>query len=1029
MKSIFETCEPRPDVLTGELTGDMFAARLRDVVEGNSVDIYQDAAQFFTNTYPTDGLKTLIREVLGRLSEQEPSNSPFIRLETSFGGGKTHNLIALYHLARREGKEATGHLIPSPEWLPNDKWAVAGVVGSDLDPTQGIDHGDINTKTVWGELAWQLGRFGDGPEQSYELMRRADEALTAPGSQVLERIIGEQPTLIMLDEIARHLRAAKSVSTENGRSDLAEQTVAFLMTLIEFAAGRRNVSVVMTLADSSDAFGAETDELRQELAEMQRIAARHERVLTPTGESEIARIVTHRLFESIDRDAAKETVSAYQELFETLDDQQIEIPDNVHRAEYRDNMIQDYPFHPELLTTLNRKTSTIPHFQKTRGALRLLARVVQRLWEEKPDDTWLIAPYHIDLADEAILNDLTSRLQRPAFRSVVEADIASPREGSPAHAETLDQEWTEAGKPPYARRVATTIFLNSLTQGIATGIELPELFVAVLEPGDEPELVKKTLSRALGEERAGPGMAFWFLHWDGRLYLFKTEPSLEKVIQDEIPQVGRVRAKDELDERIRKVWRPGTFKPVYFPAEASELPDDSKDPKLAVIHYDSATIDPDDEEPPDLIRKLFDRAGTAEGFRTYKNNVLFLAADSEQVNRMADRVQRHLAIQRILSDSTRLDQFSSDQQKKLKSMDEAADLEVRVAITRAYRYLFYPSSDAPAAAGGLARETLPTQGQGQVSSDQTAVVLELLRQLEKVLTADDSPISGHYVRSKAWPSGQESLSTEDLQREFAKRIGLKILLDVNQLKKSIKNGCQQGTWIYYDADEQWGYGPNSPVPGIRFSEDTSLYLPEEAERVGIRIKGEDTPEAEPCPICGQVECECGIPDGTDHETVSPDTLQFDEEGSPGQVFQKIADIFHDEGRDRIGQLAIRCEGTGSAAMADTRALGLAVPQLPKGDYHVRQEFNAEFGEGSDRESFTMTFDGSWDRYKRIKSTVEALGQDAANVSVRTRLDVRYPTGLPIDGDDFQTLRDVLTTLELGRLRVEGREAASNEGES
>ncbi len=1026
MKTIFETCEPRDEVLSGDLRDEMFAARLKDVVEGQADSIYQDAGHFFRSTYPTEGLRTLAREVLGRISGREPANSPFVRLETSFGGGKSHNLIALYHLAQGRSDSVPEGLKIDTSWLPSKPWPTAGVVGSDMDPANGIDHGTLTTRTLWGEIAYQLGRASGDPDAAFAIVWKSDEDLVAPGTQVLEKLVGDGPALIMLDEIARYLRAAKAVQTPNKHSDLAEQTVAFLMTLVEFASSKPKVVVVLTLADSSDAFGNETDELKQtleqELGEARRVSARQERVITPTGETEISRIVTHRLFKSIAPDAGKEIAQEFCNHFAQLESQGVDIPQRALRSDYAAEMALDYPFHPEFLTTLNRKTATIPNFQKTRGALRLLARVVRQLWAEKPKDAHLISVHHLDLSLDDIVNDLTSRLGRPAFRNVVEADITSPRKGAEAHAATLDRRWETAGKPPYARRVATNIFLHSLTQGVATGVDPAELLVSVLQPGDDPQHIKKTLSQMLAEEKGDPGSAFWFLHFDGHRYRFKTEANLQMVIEQEVPQVGRVRAKDDLDERIKKVWRKGTFKPVCFPAEAAELDDDAKEPKLVVVHYDAAVTSPTEGAVPDLVTKLFDHAGSMEGYRTYKNNVVFLVADEDHVERMVDVTRRHLAIQRIVSDSGRLTDYSDEQKKQLRSMEEAAELEVRVAITRAYRHLYYPSADAPKHAGGLARETFPAQDQGEVK-DQSAVVLRVLKQLEKVLTADDPAMPPAYVKAKAWPHGQESLSTEDLRREFAKRIGLKILLDVNQLKKTVKQGCTQGTWIYYDATEQLGYGKVSPAPLVQLSEDATLYTPEEARRLGLKIKGEVADVGdEPCPLCGEVECVCEATPEYGGEDGSDARLRVRTEGSPGQVFQKIADEFHDKKRTTIQRLFLTTEGQGKEAASDARALGLAIPQLGKGDYRVVQELKAEFHEGAEPASFSVRFTGPWERYKRVKQLTDAFGQEATKVTVKTVLRATFPDGLPVGSDQFQTLRDVFTTLGLGKLVADVEEA-------
>ena len=1030
MKPIFETCQPRPEVLAGDLTEDTFAARLRDVIDGTADAAYQDPENFFRNTFPTDGLRTLAREVLGRLSGKEPGNSPFIRLETSFGGGKTHNLIALYHLATVGGQAAldaaeentargTGGegIVPDADWLPANRWAVAGVVGSDLDPAEGIAHDGVTTWTLWGELAWQVGASAGGPDggkRAYAHVRKADEARIAPGTASLERAIGDRPTLIMFDEIARYLRAAKAVRAKNGKTDLAEQTVAFLMTLIELAASRPNIAFVLTLADSSDAFRSETVRLQAELEEVRNVSARQERVITPASESEIAPIVRHRLFERFDDSAAAAAADAYRACYAELAERGVDIPERLLRADHHEEMLKNYPFHPDLFTVLTLKTATIPQFQKTRGALRLLARMIRGLWESRSPDVWTITPFHVDLRDEAVLNDLTSRLGRPEFRAVVQADIASGRSGNPAH----------AGKPPSARRLATSIFVHSLTQGIATGIEWPDLLAANVQPGDDPEWLRQTLARARGEERGAPGEAFWFLHWDGRLYLFKTEPSLEKVVQDELSLVGLVRAKKEVDRRIQRVWRPGTFKPVYFPAEASELPDDSGAPKLAVPHFEACAVEAGGARPPppDLVRKLFAHAGTTETPRTFKNNVAFLVADKMASERMVALAQRHLAIERIVKDRGRMAQFSRDQRTDLRAMGAAAELDVRVAITRTYRHLFYPSADAPKRSDGLAYHGMPVQEQGKVSQDQTGILVGVLRDLDKVLTGDAAAMSAQFVKAKAWTSGAGVMSTDDLRREFAKRLGLKMLLDPGQLKKTIRNGCSQEVWVYYDPKRDRPHRKDSPPPFVEISGEAMLYTPEEAEKV-FPPKGEECERcgrsececAEECPLCGHAECICDSP--------GPELLVVTVDAAPGRAFQRIADGFQDAKREFIYTLKITCED-----LSDMRALGMAVPQFPKGEYRVDLQLVAEFGERSADGSVEVRYRGLWDRYKRLRSTLEAQAGEATKVDVKIVLTASYPEGLAPGSRAFQTLRDVMVQLDMGRIQIRAEERPASDPE-
>ena len=1012
MQTIFETCTPRDEVLKGELKEQQFAASLTKVLRQTAEAVYGDPATFFANTYPTDGLKSLLREALGRLSGKRPDGASVIRLETSFGGGKTHHLIALYHTCNGEVEVKTVKGFVAADLLPKGPIKkIVGIVGPDVGVSDGVDHGDLRTYTLWGEMAYQLGGAA-----AYEEVRKSERDRTAPSTQPWEKLIGDEPALIMIDEIAEYLRVSGGVQV--GETTLAEQTVAFLMSLMKFASESKGTVLVYTLAQSSDAFGKESDRVRAALAESKSVSARQEHVLTPTAENEISAIVSHRMFARVDQQAAKETAHSYGDYFRCMVEQGVDLPQRAVRADYSDEIAKDYPFHPELLTALNRKTSTIPNFQKTRGVLRLLAQAIRTLWQKRPKDCYLIAPFHVDLGDDQTANDLTSRLDRPQYKQVIEADIASPLKGTLAHAQEIDEDFVQAGRPPYAQRITTTVFLHSLVQTGQSGADPADLRLAVLQPGDDPSLLDKAVQRL---------DCCWYFDYDGLRYRFKPEPSPRKIIDDEMGMVGKIKAKTELDERIKKVWKKGTFEPEYFPAEAADLDDDAQAPKLAVIHYDAANIKATEAAtPPDLVLKLFEHKGSMEEYRTYKNNVLFLVADEDQVSNLVDVAQRYLAGQRVVGDADRMKEFTQTVAEKLKQMAEAAELDLRVAVTKAYRHLYYPSADASRKAGNLAHQLLQPDEQGQMQKDQSEVVLKVLKGLDKVLTADDKPLNAQYVKAKAWTQNAVTITTEDLRRAFCQRLALKMLLDINQLKKTIKEGVQKGVWVYYLASEGMGYGPPSPTPVVEISEDATLYTPEEAKRVGIKIKGEE-PTVETCPVCKKSPCVCG-------ETTCPICKQspcvckvkvkkVSAEGTPAQAFQAIVDQCHDGGVKSLNRLFIRVEGMGKDAAKDVRSLGLAIPQIGKVQVQVDQRLVLEFG---GEEKFTVEFKGSWDRYKRIKQVTDALSQEASNASVRMGVRADFDGGLAPEGDQFQTIRDVLVSLGMGKVFVDGQPGAGEE---
>jgi predicted AAA+ superfamily ATPase len=302
---------------------------------------------------------------------------------------------------------------------------------------------------------------------------------------------------------------------------VADQLAPFLKGLLEAVASAPRAVCVLTLAEASDAFGRETEEIGQALTallgELRSISARVERTLSPTaGEDEIGRILVHRLFERVDQKAGREAATSYRQYFERLRAQGADLPATATQGEYANLIEQSYPFHPELLITLNRKTSTIANFQRTRGALRLLARAIRRVWQTRPADATLFHLHHLDLGDGGIADELTGRLDRPRYKQVIEADIASGVPEAPAHAEEIDTEWRNAGRPAVAVKAATTVFLHSLTQQAAAGARTEEVNLAVLSPGDEPALLDQALKEL--ERRC------WHVEYEGERWRFQPEP-------------------------------------------------------------------------------------------------------------------------------------------------------------------------------------------------------------------------------------------------------------------------------------------------------------------------------------------------------------------------------------------------------------------------------------------------------------------------------------------------------------------------
>jgi len=789
LQSIFDTCIPREEILAGELSLTLFAAKLRLVVEGTAPQVYQDPRIFFANTFPTNGLKTLIAEVFGRLAGTAVG-SPIIRLETSFGGGKTHDEIALWHIARN-GRQIEGlDRFANLSQIPDHPIQAAAIACQDLDPINGIYHPEtgIRTYTLWGEIAYQIGGVN-----GYSLLRGSDEQKVSPGTVVLERLTNGQPTLIVLDEIARHLRAAKATTV--GNSDLAEQVVAFLFSLMDLAASCNHLVFVYTLASSSDTFGEETTDIREAV----QAAARQERVLSPSTDVEIYNIVKQRLFSSVDEraaeTAAREYLNAYKASRTTL-------PEGCKDARYAQTLQSSYPFHPELFTLLTKKIASIPNFQRTRGALRLFARVVRYLWIEKPAlvNNWmpLIHPHHLPIGlDGEVTSDLTSRLERPLMRLPIQADIYNP-DGREAHAQLQDQEWLAAGKPPFSSWVGRTIFLHSINQGIAAGIRRAELNLSLLTPGLETGFVETALERL--------SSVAWYLDNDPitSIARFKEEPSVNKIIAEEKEQIGRSEAKDDLRSRRDTIFADKFFKLISAPDSPGDVDDVADSVALCLIDFDEDTVKASTDDPPNVVERLFNNTGESGKFRTFRNRLLFLVANRHELERAINNAREFRAIKNILNSPNRLEDLSESQQKQLKDKAGSMDLNVRVSLTNAYRHLFYPSNDPVKASKGLMHYPLPAQDSSDVKgkNNQQDVILKALKDCQKVRSDDTPPYAPAYVLQKVWASGLDHWTTKALREAFAKDLGLNILLDaeVLKLRDTIRQGLQAGQWDLKQGD-------------------------------------------------------------------------------------------------------------------------------------------------------------------------------------------------------------------------------------
>ena len=401
LPTIFSTCRPRADVEAGSIRDDEFMADLSRVVNRTAPEDYLNPAAFFAKSYPTRGMKELLKAVCLRLSGKGGEVSSIIRLGTQYGGGKTHGLIALVHAVR--GAKGVPNLADfvDPSILPSGPVRIAALDGENADPANGLTlEPGLLARSLWGEMAYRLaGREG------YERVRQSDERHIAPGAETIRELFGGQPTLILLDEISVYLR-----KVERAFPDASKQFAAFIHDLFKAVASTPQVALVYTLAigkddQGNDAYKDENERAASAMAEAESVAVRSTTPLNPTEEDETPNVLRARLFESVDLTAGKAVAEAYYQVWLANN-----LPADATSPELREQFLRSYPLHPKLLEMLTEKTASLSTFQRTRGMLRLLARTVHHVWRTQPPDAYALHTHHMDPGFEAIRTEVNVKL-------------------------------------------------------------------------------------------------------------------------------------------------------------------------------------------------------------------------------------------------------------------------------------------------------------------------------------------------------------------------------------------------------------------------------------------------------------------------------------------------------------------------------------------------------------------------------------------------------------------------------------------
>jgi predicted AAA+ superfamily ATPase len=843
-----EVITPHKDVASGRYQQAEFAADLWQVHLGEGTDEYKKPVEFFRRTYLTESLKQMLIGAVRRISGQ--GGDPVVQLQTNFGGGKTHSMLALYHLfSGANPSELVGIDSVLKEAgeakLPKANRVV--LVGNKISPGNPVKKADGTiVRTLWGELAWQLGG-----KKAFERVRADDENATSPGDALRELFNEYGPCLILIDEWVAYARQL------HDQSDLPaggfETQFSFAQVLTESAKLAKNCLLVISLPASDTAGSPHTqaDDVevggqrgREALDRLRNVVGRVESSWRPASAEEGFEIVRRRLFEPLadqaqfkDRDVV---ARAFADFYGT---QQQEFPPECHDADYEKRIRAAYPIHPEIFDRLYTDWSTLVKFQRTRGVLRLMAAVIHCLWE-KGDKNPLILPANIPIDDPRVQFELTRYLS-DNWVPIIEKDVDGPS-SLPLR---LDGEVPNLGKFSASRRVARTIYLGSAPTSAAAnrGVEDRRVKLGCVMPGESPAVFGDALRRLAA--------AATYLYQDGPRYWYSTQPTVTKLAEDRAEQLKRDTDKvvHELDKRLRNDLRKmGDFKRVHpMPGTSADVPDDLE-ARLVVLGVDHAYTKERDNSAEVAAKAIFESRGTAP--RIYRNTLVFLAADKTRLQDLDEAVRKFLAWESVLNDKNTLD-LSPHQVKQAETQKTAADGVVIARLPETYQWLLVPTQANPQAA--VVWQAIRLSGQDALAER----VSKKLRNDELlIVNFAASRLRMEMDRVPLWRGNHVAI--RQLVEDFARYLYLPRLQSPTVLLNAIRAGLALLTWehdafAYAESYDESSARYRGLRPGAQISvaaDDVGLLvLPDIARR---QIEEETAPP---------------VPEGVDSDNSAPTT--------------------------------------------------------------------------------------------------------------------------------------------------------------
>jgi len=793
-----EIATPHKDVASGGYQQAEFAADLGQVFRGEGSDEYRDPKEFFRRTYLTEGLTSLLTLAVERLTGG--GGEPVVGLQTNFGGGKTHSLLSLYHAF--SGVTPTDLLGVEPvlekagiRELPSVRRAV--LVGTSISPGRIHDKPDgTRVRTLWGELAWQLGGAA-----GYEMVAQDDEKATNPGDQLNKLFREFGPCLVLIDEWVAYARQLYGV--EGLPAGSFDTHYSFAQALTEAAHAVDGTLVVVALPASDIEIGGEGGE--ETLKKLSNVVARKASPWRPALPEESFEIVRRRLFDEMtdpvtyaNRDA---TVKAFMDLYKA---QGQEFPSDCREADYGRLLASAFPIHPELFERLYEDWGSLEKFQRTRGVLRLMAAVIHALWERQ-DKSLMIMPGTVPIDDPTVQRELTRYLE-DNWVPVIERDV----DGAASTPLALDRATPGLGRYSAARRVSRTIFLGSAaTVGTAhRGLEDQRIKLGCVQPGEGPAVFGDALRRLTDQA--------FFLYGDGQRYWYQVQPTVQRLARDRASALSQDGAFEEIVQRLRADRARGDFAGMHIaPADGGDVPDETE-VRLVVLGPDTPHTAKANDSPARVkSAEILQRRGG--GPRRFRNMLVFASADKTRLGELEDAVRQYLAWRSIVDDRENLNLDAFGLNQATAKRDQFNETVVQ-RMRETYMWALVPTQ--PDAQGQMEWDEVRLQPQ-----DALAVrASKKLRSQDELITEYAPTLLRHELdRIPLWEGDHVGL--KKLWEDFAQYLYLPRLRDSSVMLEAVRDGISSTTWNPDAFGYAEGYSEkDGRYPGLKGGQQASVLM-------------------------------------------------------------------------------------------------------------------------------------------------------------------------------------------------------------